>query len=163
MTGTKRFSNPTYDSTCVQAESRKKRPRREELSSDQEGSDSEQEISELSRISMKTKAVEAANDSSPAITSIPSSFLSMGISSPLRAALSNMAIHVPTEIQAVCIPPILAGKSDQRHLLRIDTDFLPKVEIVLAMPKLGLARPLRLRCLFCRCCPPTHTESMHLF
>lgn len=37
------------------------------------------------------------------------SFSSMGVSAPLISALSNMAIHAPTEIQQACIPPLLAG------------------------------------------------------
>lgn len=36
-------------------------------------------------------------------------FGDMGISSVLEAALRRMSIHKPTEIQAACIPPILAG------------------------------------------------------
>lgn len=37
------------------------------------------------------------------------SFSDMGISSALEAALHRMSIHMPTEVQAACIPPILAG------------------------------------------------------
>jgi ATP-dependent RNA helicase DDX49/DBP8 len=37
------------------------------------------------------------------------SFSSLGVSPPLLSALSNMAIHAPTEIQQACIPPLLAG------------------------------------------------------
>lgn len=37
------------------------------------------------------------------------SFNDMGISSVLEAALHRMSIHTPTEVQAACIPPILAG------------------------------------------------------
>lgn len=40
----------------------------------------------------------------------PSSFLSLGVSNDLQAALSAMSIRTPTEIQAACIPPILAGE-----------------------------------------------------
>lgn len=39
----------------------------------------------------------------------PVTFSSLGISPPLLAALSKMAIHAPTEIQQACIPPLLAG------------------------------------------------------
>jgi ATP-dependent RNA helicase DDX49/DBP8 len=37
-------------------------------------------------------------------------FVSLGISSTLISAMSGMAIRTPTEIQAACIPPLLAGK-----------------------------------------------------
>ena len=36
-------------------------------------------------------------------------FTSLGISSPLRAALKSMSITDPTEVQSACIPPILSG------------------------------------------------------
>jgi ATP-dependent RNA helicase DDX49/DBP8 len=36
-------------------------------------------------------------------------FTSLGISSPLRAALQIMSITNPTEVQSACIPPILLG------------------------------------------------------
>ena len=39
------------------------------------------------------------------------SYLSMGISAPLRAALKSMSIVTPTEVQAACIPAMLAGAS----------------------------------------------------
>ncbi|GLB33747.1 putative DEAD box helicase family protein [Lyophyllum shimeji] len=35
-------------------------------------------------------------------------FTSLGISGPLQAALSSMSIRTPTEVQAACIPPLLA-------------------------------------------------------
>ncbi|KAH7908499.1 P-loop containing nucleoside triphosphate hydrolase protein [Hygrophoropsis aurantiaca] len=38
------------------------------------------------------------------------SFEMMNISPALQAALSRMSIRVPTEIQAACIPPLLAGR-----------------------------------------------------
>ena len=37
-------------------------------------------------------------------------FSSLGISSPLQAALKSMSIKLPTEVQAACIPPLLEGK-----------------------------------------------------
>ncbi|KAF7977647.1 hypothetical protein HWV62_3068 [Athelia sp. TMB] len=39
-----------------------------------------------------------------------SSFMSIGVSAPLQAALSSMSIRTPTEIQAACIPQLLAGE-----------------------------------------------------
>ncbi|KAG1753975.1 P-loop containing nucleoside triphosphate hydrolase protein [Suillus paluster] len=38
------------------------------------------------------------------------SFADMGVVPPLDAALARMSIRVPTEIQAACIPPLLAGR-----------------------------------------------------
>ncbi|KAH0839998.1 P-loop containing nucleoside triphosphate hydrolase protein [Lanmaoa asiatica] len=43
------------------------------------------------------------------------SFNDMGISSALGAALHRMSIHTPTEVQAACIPPILAGRDCIGH------------------------------------------------
>jgi ATP-dependent RNA helicase DDX49/DBP8 len=40
---------------------------------------------------------------------IAGSFAEMGVALPLHVALSRMSIRVPTEIQAACIPPLLAG------------------------------------------------------
>jgi len=37
-------------------------------------------------------------------------FLSLGVSASLEAALSSMSIRTPTGVQAACIPPLLAGK-----------------------------------------------------
>ncbi|KAF8351514.1 P-loop containing nucleoside triphosphate hydrolase protein [Amanita rubescens] len=39
-----------------------------------------------------------------------SSFASLGISAPLQATLASMSIKKPTEVQAACIPPLLAGR-----------------------------------------------------
>lgn len=38
-------------------------------------------------------------------------FASLGISAPLQASLAAMSIRTPTEVQAACIPPLLAGQS----------------------------------------------------
>lgn len=38
------------------------------------------------------------------------SFADMGVASPLNAALARISIRAPTEIQAACIPPLLAGR-----------------------------------------------------
>lgn len=37
------------------------------------------------------------------------SFADMGVAPPLNAALARISIRAPTEIQAACIPPLLAG------------------------------------------------------
>ncbi|KAF8842294.1 DEAD-domain-containing protein [Paxillus ammoniavirescens] len=39
----------------------------------------------------------------------------MGVSAPLDAALRRMSIRTPTEIQAACIPPLLAGRDCIGH------------------------------------------------
>jgi len=41
---------------------------------------------------------------------VAGSFAEMGVAPPLHSALARMSIRVPTEIQAACIPPLLAGK-----------------------------------------------------
>lgn len=46
----------------------------------------------------------------PTLNSIRTTFASLGISLPLQQALTGMSIKVPTEVQAACIPPLLAGK-----------------------------------------------------
>ena len=38
-------------------------------------------------------------------------FASLDISAPLQASLTAMSIRTPTEVQAACIPPLLAGQS----------------------------------------------------
>ncbi|KAF9226495.1 DEAD-domain-containing protein [Gyrodon lividus] len=43
------------------------------------------------------------------------SFNEMGISAPLEATLRRMSIRTPTEIQAACIPPLLAGRDCIGH------------------------------------------------
>ena len=37
-------------------------------------------------------------------------FASLGISAPLQSSLNVMSIRTPTEVQAACIPPLLAGQ-----------------------------------------------------
>ena len=90
------------------------------------------------------------------------SFQSFGISPALLAALSGMSITTPTEIQAACIPPILAGEcvdfwdstSIEQHA---------KAGIALVTPKPVLGRRLRLHCPFCRSCPSTHVGYMRSY
>jgi len=62
-----------------------------------------------SRVIVKPQLVHQRPLSSGA--SKPVTFSSLGISPLLLSALSKMAIHVPTEIQLACIPPLLAGQS----------------------------------------------------
>lgn len=44
------------------------------------------------------------------------SFLELGASTTLVASLTKMSIRAPTEVQATCIPPLLAGVSVSLHL-----------------------------------------------
>jgi ATP-dependent RNA helicase DDX49/DBP8 len=44
------------------------------------------------------------------------SFASLGISDSLQSALTSMSITTPTEVQAACIPPLLAGTSALAHV-----------------------------------------------
>ncbi|TFK43590.1 P-loop containing nucleoside triphosphate hydrolase protein [Crucibulum laeve] len=43
-------------------------------------------------------------------TPLPSSFSTLGISATLESALASMSIKTPTEVQAACVPPLLAGR-----------------------------------------------------
>ena len=43
------------------------------------------------------------------------SFASLGISDSLQSALTSMSIKMPTEVQAACIPPLLAGTFALAH------------------------------------------------
>ncbi|KAI0959640.1 hypothetical protein AcW1_004416 [Taiwanofungus camphoratus] len=66
-----------------------------------------------SRLSFLPRAAKMPHlhTSKPAISPArPSTFASLGISSALLSALSKMSIRVPTEIQAICIPPLLQGR-----------------------------------------------------
>lgn len=60
-------------------------------------------LSRTNPISTRTPGLAQA--SKPSVRT----FNDMGISSALEAALHRMSIHTPTEVQAACIPPILAG------------------------------------------------------
>ena len=55
-----------------------------------------------------TKKSGPSNQSS--LTTAQATFASLGVSLPLQKALKGMSIKVPTEVQAACIPPLLAGK-----------------------------------------------------
>ncbi|KAF9075897.1 P-loop containing nucleoside triphosphate hydrolase protein [Rhodocollybia butyracea] len=41
---------------------------------------------------------------------LPATFSELGVSSTIQNALKTLSIHTPTEIQSVCIPPLLAGR-----------------------------------------------------
>jgi len=46
----------------------------------------------------------------------PLAFASLGISDSLQSALTSMSIKTPTEVQAACIPPLLAGTFASAHI-----------------------------------------------
>jgi ATP-dependent RNA helicase DDX49/DBP8 len=48
------------------------------------------------------------------------SFVDMGVAPPLNAALARISIRAPTEIQAACIPPLLAGSFYNYYRRRIN-------------------------------------------
>lgn len=64
-----------------------------------------------SRIGVVPRAIisRQAESAKPARTR-PTTFEALDISSALLNALAKMSITAPTEIQAVCIPPLLAGE-----------------------------------------------------
>ncbi len=70
-------------------------------------------LTPIERISLARRHVKDNTDqkSTNAHTPTPlSSFASLGISAPLQATLASMSIKNPTEVQAACIPPLLAGE-----------------------------------------------------
>lgn len=67
----------------------------------------------FSRITSKPRTQLAENVLSKPL---PTTFHSLGISNQLQAALSSMSIRAPTEVQAACIPPLLAGEFHRRKL-----------------------------------------------
>ncbi|KIM90730.1 hypothetical protein PILCRDRAFT_811194 [Piloderma croceum F 1598] len=68
--------------------------------------------SQPNRFSFSRKASKPRTQLAASVSSKPShsTFVSMGVSPPLQAALSSMSIRTPTEVQAACIPPLLAGR-----------------------------------------------------
>lgn len=70
-------------------------------------------LTPIERISIARRPMKGSADqkSTNAHTPTPlSSFASLGISAPLQAPLASMSIKTPTEVQAACIPPLLAGE-----------------------------------------------------
>ncbi|TCD70415.1 putative RNA helicase [Steccherinum ochraceum] len=68
-----------------------------------------------SRVSIQPRtslvvAPKQADSTSKPPTLLPASFEDFGISAALLSALHKMSIRTPTEIQAVCIPPLLQGE-----------------------------------------------------
>ena len=64
-----------------------------------------------SRLSFKPRRTTVAKeDTTPSQpSSLPQTFVELGVSSSLVSAMNKMSIHTPTEIQIACIPPILDG------------------------------------------------------
>ena len=97
----------------------------DESSSNDEQEDVQEELSmasrttarvgkeDVSRISLPTKSrIEDKQRPSETTTlASASSFLELGASKALVASLTGMSIRTPTEVQAACIPPLLAGAS----------------------------------------------------
>ncbi|KAI1786697.1 P-loop containing nucleoside triphosphate hydrolase protein [Ganoderma leucocontextum] len=64
-----------------------------------------------SRLSFKPRATNPTTLQAPLRAKpLPTTFETMGISSGLVSALAKMSIRSPTQIQAACIPPLLAGR-----------------------------------------------------
>ncbi|KAK7696024.1 hypothetical protein QCA50_000665 [Cerrena zonata] len=93
--------------------------------SDSEGEDEDEEIRPMhtslvdsidrfasSRIAIVPRKTLKETPSKPSTSfqPLPTSFASLGINSALHTALSKMSIKAPTEIQSVCIPPMLEGR-----------------------------------------------------
>lgn len=64
-----------------------------------------------SRFSFKSReSVVAKENTAPSdFSSLPQTFVELGVSSSLVAAMNKMSIHTPTEVQIACIPPLLDG------------------------------------------------------
>lgn len=59
-----------------------------------------------------SKAATTVLPAEPALETKPQSFSDLGINAPISRALSHLAITIPTDIQALTIPAILAGGRD---------------------------------------------------
>ncbi|KAI0050169.1 DEAD-domain-containing protein [Auriscalpium vulgare] len=84
----------------------------EEASDADEGSihlsDVDDPLSSRVRIKSKASDVVSASRTSVALAA-PTTFASLGVSSPLISALLKMSIQTPTEIQRACVPSLLTG------------------------------------------------------
>lgn len=72
------------------------------------GSSSSDDTEPETQAEKDRKAAFFADDSTPAVTH--SSFLSLNLSRPIMKALTSLAFHTPTPIQAATIPVALLGK-----------------------------------------------------
>lgn len=61
----------------------------------------------LSRISAKPRTLVFGGKTTKPMAP---TFSKLGVSQPLQAALSSMSIRLPTEVQAACIPALIAGE-----------------------------------------------------
>lgn len=75
--------------------------------------DSDDEESAFSRLPARIAAKRASSPvpTGPAKTAQNTGFGALGVSQQLITALSAMSIRQPTDVQAACIPPLLAGKN----------------------------------------------------
>lgn len=66
----------------------------------------------FSRFSLKPRGSTIAKEDKapPQAHPPPRSFAELGVSSSLVSALNKMSIHVPTDVQVACIPPLLDGR-----------------------------------------------------
>ncbi|KAF8812387.1 DEAD-domain-containing protein [Phlegmacium glaucopus] len=78
------------------------------ISDDGESFQANSAMEDHSRFSNRTITRSPKLQESPPANSC--TFSSLGISAPLRTALKNMSIKLPTEVQAACIPPLLEGR-----------------------------------------------------
>jgi len=71
----------------------------------------EEETIVPSRFSFKSRqgTIAKQNTVLPHVSPLPLTFARLGTSSSLVSAMNKMSIRTPTEIQAVCIPPLLDG------------------------------------------------------
>ena len=85
-----------------------------------------------SRLSFKPRqsAVTNENTGSPHVPSLPQTFVELGVSSSLIAAMNKMSIHTPTEIQIACIPPLLDGTCPSYSIFPLHAEDFDKVGIV---------------------------------
>ncbi|KZV90493.1 DEAD-domain-containing protein [Exidia glandulosa HHB12029] len=74
--------------------------------------DSDDDESAFSRLPARIAAKRASSPvpTGPAKTAQNTGFGALGVSQQLITALSSMSIRQPTDVQAACIPPLLAGK-----------------------------------------------------
>ena len=103
-----------------------------------------------SRVSNRTTARSPKLQA--ALPSKSYTFSSLGLSTPLQAALKSMSIKLPTEVQAACIPPLLEGKIKIRLLSEkpLPTNTSAKAETVLGMRKRAQGKRWRLHYLSSR-------------
>ena len=91
---------------------------------DDQGSASEtptqgEEDTTASRFSFKPRQniVTEKNAVPSHVSSLPQTFVKLGVSSPLVSAVNKMSIYTPTDVQVACIPPLLDGMYSPHSVL----------------------------------------------